>query len=244
MRAPSVWGIAGSPIDHSITPALFRTVGETLGMASIETIALDVENAEELLRYLSEREGDIWLSCTSPIKHSLHTSIVDQTHPASSFNQIMKKDNTYKAANTDGRGFIIACREMGLEPSKASIMIRGGGSTARSVALEWSRSGGVIVPVGGRRELGNGPWTANIVSQNHADLGVDFDASPGNRDTSDMDVTTKVSVSYGNDWSVDDFAIRMVVAQHLLSWEVLYAPDLCDALPSVAEVCALLSAGD
>ena len=58
MRAPSVWGIAGSPIDHSITPALFKTVGETLGMASIETIALDVENAEELLRYLSEREGD------------------------------------------------------------------------------------------------------------------------------------------------------------------------------------------
>ena len=73
MRAPSAWGIAGSPIDHSITPALFKTVGETLGMASIETIALDVENAEELLRYLSEREGDIWLSCTSPIKHSLHT---------------------------------------------------------------------------------------------------------------------------------------------------------------------------
>ena len=82
------------------------------------------------------------------------------------------------------------------------------------------------------------------MSQNHADLGVDFDASPGNRDTSDMNVTTKVSVSYGNDWSVDDFAIRMVVAQHLLSWEVLYAPDLCDALPSVSEVCALLSAGD
>ena len=82
------------------------------------------------------------------------------------------------------------------------------------------------------------------MSQNHADLGVDFDASPGNRDSSDMNVTTKVSVSYGHDWSVDDFAIRMVVAQHLLSWEVLYAPDLVNALPSVSEVCALLSHAD
>ena len=244
MRAPSIWGIAGSPIDHSITPLLFQTIGKTLGVSSTETIRLEVKDAEELFRYLSKTEGDIWLSCTSPIKHSLHSSIEDQTHPASSFNHIMKKDNLYKVANTDGQGFILACREMGLEPSKASIMIRGGGSTARSVALEWSRSGGLIVPVGGRRELGNGPWTANTVSQNYADLGVDFDASPGSSETSDMNVTTKVSVSYGNDWSVDDFAIRMVVAQHLLSWEVLYAPDVVNALPSVSEVCALLSHAD
>ncbi len=241
MRTPSAWGIAGSPIEHSITPELFEIVGGFVGVSSAESVRLETKDSRVVHRYVSEVEGDVWLSCTSPLKHSLYSSVQGMENQAESANQIMKRNGHCILADTDGPGFLLACRECGIDPKGSSIMIRGGGSTARSVAVAWAKSGGLVVPAQGRRTLSLGDWSSSMIARDSADIGVDFDAEPGGGIGADLNVGTMVQASYGAGWSSDDFAIKFVVSQHLLSWGTLYAPQLSDSLPSIGQVCSALS---
>ena len=114
-----------------------------------------------------------------------------------------------------------SCWPVGID-QRSSVMIRGGGSTARSsrwhgqVRRSWSQS---------KEE---DPLFGRLVKQHDRprlrDIGVDFDAEPGGIGA-DMNVGTMVQASYGAGWS-SDFAIKFVVSQHLLSWRTLYAPQL------------------
>ena len=59
MRTPSAWGIAGSPIEHSITPELFEIVGGFVGVSSAESVRLETKDSRVVHRYVSEVEGDV-----------------------------------------------------------------------------------------------------------------------------------------------------------------------------------------
>ncbi len=233
MSTPSVWGVAGSPVDHSVTPMLFDLVGRSLGIASNSTITIDTENIDDVISFMQSHDGDAWISCTSPLKHSLHQKFPLKNRGSSSLNQIARIGGSMVVRDTDGAGFLEACRGLGITPSEHSLMIKGGGSTARSIAFAWTRKGGYIVPMGGRRPLPDGPWSTNVLIQERADVGVDLDANPGRRNVTKMPTDVKLSVSYDVNWNADDFAIRMLAAQHLDAWRYLFAPDLSGQLPTV-----------
>ena len=233
MSTPSVWGVAGSPVDHSVTPMLFDLVGRSLGIASNSTITIDTENIDDVISFIQSHDGDAWISCTSPLKHSLHQKFPLKSRGSSSLNQIARIGGSMAVRDTDGAGFLEACWGLGITPSDHSLMIRGGGSTARSISLAWTRKGGYIVPVEGRRPLPDGPWSTNVLIQERADVGIDLDADPGRRKATKMPTEVKLSVSYDVNWNADDFAIRMLAAQHLDAWRYLFAPNLSDQLPTV-----------
>ena len=50
----------------------------------------------------------------------------------------------------------------------------------------------------------------------------------------------QVSISYGENWKIDDFAIIMVAAQHLEAWKKLFSPNNIAQLPSLVELLKLL----
>jgi hypothetical protein len=118
--------------------------------------------------------------------------------------------------------------------------MRGGGSAARAIAAAWAAEGGLIIPVEGRRSLVSGPWDSAIVSQGEADLAIDLDAIAGGGDSERLDAEKQVSISYGENWKIDDFAVIMVAAQHLEAWKKLFSPDKIDQLPSLVELLELL----
>ena len=90
MRAPSAWGVAGSPVQHSVTPMLFDVIGRAVGFQIPSRLVIEVDSIDELLRHLDTLEGDIWLSCTAPLKYGLFKWYDDQSLMSESINQIAR----------------------------------------------------------------------------------------------------------------------------------------------------------
>ena len=102
-------------------------------------------------------------------------------------------------------------------------------------------SRGSIISEEGRRPLVSGPWDSAIIEDGDADLAIDLDATAGGGDSVSLSAKQQVSISYGEEATADDFAVIMVVAQHLEAWKLLFAPALTNSLPSLARVLADLS---
>ena len=243
MGYPDFWGVAGYPISHSLTPRLFETVGGVLGFGSVKTIFLEARSAEEFLKRASELEGDLWISCTSPLKNSVCKMLgINVGDGLEAVNQIVRVNGEWSGDNTDGDGFVVACRHIGLNPEGKTLEMKGGGSTARSIALSWTECGGKLSLVQGRRALCHGPWMNSIAEEGEIpDISIDTDSSPGHvMDIEDRQIR-RLSISYGKSSSYDDFAIVMLAAQHLEAWKELFTPERIDQLPSLEEVLHLLS---
>ena len=240
MDGPECWGIAGKPISHSPTPQMFSIVGEYMGLESNQ-IYIESSGIEDFLTQVSEIKGDIWISCTSPLKHSAPSALgIKSPEGVFALNQLMRSGGIWSGVNTDGKGFVSACRHLGVDPAKAILRIRGGGSAARSIAAAWSSEGGSIIPEIGRRPLLKGPWDGSVLDSGQADVAVDLDASPAGGESVDLEGEVQFSLSYGENASKDEFAIIMLAAQHLQAWEELYSPSKVDELPNLEEFLSML----
>jgi hypothetical protein len=233
MNGPAYWGIAGYPISHSLTPRLFEIVGEELGL-SAQSVYLEANSMDEFETNLENLRGDIWLSCTAPLKHSPQARLaVSGPEGVNAINQLKRTNGVWSGTSTDGVGFVAACRHIGVEPNGSILRMRGGGSAARAIAAAWVAEGGSIIPVEGRRSLVSGPWDSAIVSQGEADLAIDLDAAAGGGESADLSAKQQVSISYGEDATADDFAVIMVAAQHLEAWKRLFTTDQESKLPTL-----------
>ena len=237
MKTPAYWGIAGFPITHSLTPRLFQIVGKYLGMTDVISISIEAENIEEFTTKIDQIEGDIWLSCTTPLKHSIYNNFaLDNKNEVGSVNQLTRLNGEWNTANTDGIGFISACESVGISPNKSILKLRGGGSAARAIAASWAAEGGKIIPISGKRKLTKGPWQDAIIDSGEAIISVDLDYEKDRDFSIDMESKNEVHISYNEEYKVDDVAIIMLVAQHLEAWRNFYLPNRKNDLPSLEKV--------
>ena len=238
---PDYWGIAGYPISHSLTPRLFAAVGDHLGMEGAQQVYLEAGGIGEFGSHVAGLEGDLWLSCTAPLKHAPQDRLgVRGPEGVNAVNQLKRFNGEWSGASTDGLGFVAACRHIGIEPSGTVLRMRGGGSAARAIAAAWADAGGLLIPEKGRRALVNGPWDAAVVADGDANLGIDLDAAPAGGHSVALDADVQVTISYGDDASTDEFAVIMVAAQHLEAWKSIFAPERAAELPSLSKLLASL----
>ena len=236
MNGPAYWGIAGYPISHSLTPRLFEIVGAELGL-NAQSVYLEADSMDEFETNLENLQGDIWLSCTAPLKHSPQARLaVSGPEGVNAINQLKRINGVWSGTSTDGVGFVAACRHIGVEPNGSILRMRGGGSAARAIAAAWAEEGGSIIPLEGRREIVGGPWDSAIISEGEADLAIDLDAAAGGGESAGLSAKQQVSISYGEGATADDFAVIMVAAQHLEAWKRLFAPENSEEFPSLDEV--------
>ena len=239
---PAYWGIAGYPISHSLTPRLFSLVGNHLGLDDAIPVFLESRGINEFSSQVDELEGEFWVSCTAPLKHSPQERLgVSGPEGVDAINQLKRKDGVWSGTSTDGVGFVAACRHIGVEPEGCVLRIRGGGSAARAIAAAWAAEGGLIIAENGRRPLVSGPWDSAIIKSGDASVGVDLDAAPAGGESTTLDAEIQVSISYGDGASIEEFAVIMVVAQHLEAWKLLFTPDRVDELPSLSLLLKKLS---
>ena len=235
MSEPSFWGIAGYPVSHSLTPRLFAAVGRHLGIEGPQAVFLEAADIDEFEHRLADLDGDVWLSCTAPLKHAPQDRLgVTGPEGVNAINQLKRTQGEWTGASTDGLGFVAACRHIGIEPDGSVLRMRGGGSAARSIAAAWADAGGLLIPEQGRRALVNGPWDAAVVTDGRAALGIDLDAAPAGGQSAPLDADTQVSISYGDGANTDEFAVVMVAAQHLEAWKSIFAPERAAELPSLS----------
>jgi len=240
VNGPAYWGIAGYPISHSLTPKLFEIVGAELGLKA-QSVYLEADSMDEFEANLENLQGDIWLSCTAPLKHSPQARLaVSGPEGVNAINQLKRTNGIWSGTSTDGVGFVAACRHIGVEPNGSILRMRGGGSAARAIAAAWVEEGGSVIPIEGRRPLIGGPWDSAIISDGEADLAIDLDAAAGGGESAELSAKQQVSISYGEDATVDDFAVIMVAAQHLEAWKRLFAPEIREEIPSLDDLLARL----
>jgi len=236
VNGPAYWGIAGYPISHSLTPRLFELVGAKLGLTA-QSVYIEADSMDEFETNLNNLQGDIWLSCTAPLKHSPQTRLaVSGPEGVNAINQLKLQNGKWTGTSTDGVGFVAACRHIGVEPNGSILRMRGGGSAARAIAAAWTAEGGSIISVEGRRPLISGSWDSAILSDGEADLAIDLDAAAGGSESAKLPAKQQVSISYGEEASKNDFAVIMVVAQHLEAWKRIFAPERIEEIPSLGYV--------
>jgi shikimate dehydrogenase len=169
--------VLGSPIAHSLSPALHRAAYDALGLDwTYDAVECDVAALPGFLRACD----DSWagLSLTMPLKHAvvplldLTSTTVQLTGVA---NTVLFRDGTTAGDNTDVAGIAGALSDVGVDRVR-SVTVFGGGATAAS-ALAAARELGAR---DARLVVRSAERAAETVDVgNRVGLFVDVDAWPG-----------------------------------------------------------------
>ena len=149
----------GSPIGHSLSPALHRAAYEALGLTWWRYDAIECDEAG--LRGLLDRCGPDWagLSLTMPLKRAA-LPLLDRVEPLA--RQVGCANTVVFAAaqrlgyNTDVAGMVNALAEHGVGEAAGPVLIIGGGATA-------------CAALAAARDLGAGSVTAAVRSPERAE---------------------------------------------------------------------------
>lgn len=163
--------VLGSPIAHSLSPALHTAAYRLLGLDwRYEAIEC---TEEEFPAFFASLDDD-WrgLSLTMPLKEVVLTVVDDVSDVArevQSANTVFRAgaEHTWRATNTDISGIENALREVGVE-SVSSARVLGAGATARSAVAAIAELGGSSVVIHARR-----PEAAAAVADLARRLGVE-----------------------------------------------------------------------
>ena len=148
-----LFGVIGSPIGHSLSPAMHAAALEALGLDACYT-AIEVPPAHlgPMLRalVLAGVEG---LNVTVPLKARV-LPLLDRVDPTAraigAVNTIVVRDRATTGYNTDGVGFLQALRELGWRPGPVRAVVLGAGGSARAVAWELTGIAGSDVLIANR----------------------------------------------------------------------------------------------
>lgn len=162
--------VLGSPIAHSLSPALHRAAYASLGLDwTYEAIEVDEAG---LPGFLEALDGS-WagLSLTMPLKQSV-IALLDDVDPEArtlrSVNTVLPRGDGWRGTNTDVYGMTQALIEAGLDTTPRTATILGAGATARSAVAALARLGKPQIAVCARRDD-----AAMDVVQLARDLGLD-----------------------------------------------------------------------
>ncbi|MFE9364265.1 shikimate dehydrogenase [Streptomyces sp. NPDC006978] len=135
MSAPRRAAVLGSPIAHSLSPALHRAAYAELGLENWSYERFDVDEAA--LPGFVEGLGSSWagLSLTMPLKRAiipLLDSVSDTAASVEAVNTVVfTEDGRRLGDNTDIPGMVAALHERGVEKVEAAAVL-GAGATASS----------------------------------------------------------------------------------------------------------------
>jgi shikimate dehydrogenase len=134
--------VLGSPIAHSLSPAMHRAAYAELGLDwTYEAVEVDEDG---LAVFLTSLGDDVrGLSVTAPLKRRTAALVDDASEIVGRLgvaNTILVEDTGLRADNTDVPGAIAALLERGVERVR-SARILGGGATAASMAYAVSTMG-------------------------------------------------------------------------------------------------------
>jgi 3-dehydroquinate dehydratase/shikimate dehydrogenase len=143
----ALYGIAGRPVSHSLSPAMHNAAFESLGIdaAYVPLAAADVDDLFDGIRVL----GIEGASVTAPFKLGVMTRVATLDTDAAltgAVNTLVQDTGGWRGCNTDVEGFRAGCA--GLELAGQRVAVLGTGGAARSVALAARRAGAAVTCYG------------------------------------------------------------------------------------------------
>jgi shikimate dehydrogenase len=148
---PTLVGVIGSPVQHSLSPLLHNTAFGVLGL-DWQSMAFEVPDgaAAEALGAMREL-GMAGLSVTMPHKAAV-AGLVDELSDVAArldaVNCVVNRDGVLTGTNTDGEGFLASLhRAAGFDAAGTRCLVVGAGGAARAVVLALAGSGAEEVAV-------------------------------------------------------------------------------------------------
>lgn len=146
-------GLLGSPVSHSISPAMHNEAFRQLGIDCVYlAFDVNVENmpsAVEAFRTLNVRGFNV----TMPGKNIM-ASLCDELSPAASFtgsvNTVVNENGRLIGHNTDGIGYMRSVKDVGLDIVGKKMTILGTGATATSIFVQAALDGCSEISIFGR----------------------------------------------------------------------------------------------
>ena len=151
-----VAGVIGSPVRHSLSPALhnaaFAAAGLDWTFVAFDVAAGRAGGALEGMRAL----GLAGLSVTMPHKDDVARAVDERSAEAELLGAVNCVvpigGGRLRGENTDGPGFVASLRDVGVDPAGLRCCVLGAGGAARSVVLALARAGAAEVAVVNRTE--------------------------------------------------------------------------------------------
>lgn len=143
------FGLIAKDIKHSVSPTVYKTLGESLG----QQVAYEIKNVpEEQLADTVEYARTHWtgFNVTMPYKQKILAYMDEQDESAEncgSTNTVLVKDGRMIAYNTDGWGLVEALKMEGFDFRDKKVVLVGAGGVAFSIAYHLSVSGVARVDV-------------------------------------------------------------------------------------------------
>ena len=147
-------GLIGSPVSHSLSPAMHNTAFRELGIDFVY-LAFDVpkERVGETVRVLRDI-GSYGFNVTMPDKRAVMEHL-DALSPAAELigavNTVVNSDGKLTGHNTDGIGFVQAVRGAGLDVSGIEATLIGAGGAAGAAAVQMALDGVKTLHIAARR---------------------------------------------------------------------------------------------
>ena len=131
-------GVIGHPIAHSLSPKMHNAAFAASGLDYVY-VAMDVRPddlpaAVSGLRALGFRGFNV----TMPHKETMLRLMDELDEPArvsGAVNTVVVQENGMLGANTDGSGFVEACKESGVSFEEARVLVVGAGGAAAAIAV-------------------------------------------------------------------------------------------------------------
>ena len=226
-------GLLGSPVAHSLSPAMHNASFQKLGIDCVY-LAFDVtqDRLEQTVRVL--RELNVFgFNLTMPCKKTV-IGMLDGLSTAArligAVNTVVNQDGKLIGHNTDGIGYVESIRENGIEIEGSEITLLGAGGAAAAAAVQMALDGARKIHIANRRsqsweEAGRLVDTINRETQCRADL-TDLSDSGALGDLIAASSLLTNATSVGMAPGVDETPVRDLSVFHegLTVSDVIYNP--------------------
>jgi 3-dehydroquinate dehydratase/shikimate dehydrogenase len=144
-EATGIYGLTGSPISHSVSPAMHNAAFKAAGVDAVylPMPAADPDDFVTFARALGVKGASV----TIPFKVSLFER-VDEADPIArrigAINTIRVVNSRWIGGNTDTNGFLRPLQDLGIQVSGMRASVLGAGGSARAVAVGLASSGATV----------------------------------------------------------------------------------------------------
>lgn len=212
-----VVGVIGSPVRHSLSPAIHNAAFAAAGLDWLMVAFEVVPGAAPAALAGMRAFGIAGLAVTMPHKDAV-AATVDTLDPAAAAlgtanTVVMQPDGRLAGYSTDGAGFLASLRDAGVDPVDLKVAVLGAGGAARSVIDSLARSGAGRIAV-----VNRSADRASVAAALAGDVGVVGDSS----DIAAADlVINATSIGMGTDQAPCDLAL--IHSQQIVA-DLVYHP--------------------
>lgn len=146
--------LLGSPVAHSISPAMHNLAFSELGIdCEYKAFDVDIKGLEKKVRELQD-SNVLGFNLTMPDKQAmcgLCDELSDAARISGSVNTVYNDGGRLIGHTTDGIGFMRACADAGFDPVGKKMVLLGAGGAARSILVQAALDGVSEISVFNRR---------------------------------------------------------------------------------------------